>query len=153
MMRDVELIPGLLTSFAEKVGGRPVEVHPIESYREGLVGCHLTLVLGVGLLLFAGCGTRPIVAGPCHFGVGFYQVDSKSVNPAVDHYRIQGVGALCVGRRFSLGYADHQWVHACVEGRSYRARTRLVDFAVGEEAEKAGIEFLFHENSVSERSE
>ncbi|MHC4159070.1 MAG: hypothetical protein ACYSSO_08325 [Planctomycetota bacterium] len=98
------------------------------------------LVIG-GLLQLASCAT-PVAVGPHHFGVGVYRVDSESVNPDVDYQQIEGVGVLVADGRLSLGYVDYQWVHARVEGRSYRARTPLVEFAVGEEAEKIGIEFL-----------
>ena len=112
----------------------------------------MALILATGALLLAGCCRTPIVVGPRHLGIGLYQVDAKSVNPDVDYYRIEGVGVLYANGRLSLGYGDHQWVHAHVDGRSYRASTPLADFAVGHEAEKAGIAFVFPDNLSSERS-
>lgn len=105
--------------------------------------------MAAGLLPLTSC----VTAGRRHFGVGIYRVDSEPLSPDVDYERIEGVGVLLADGQFSLGYVDYQWVYAQVEDRSYCVCTPLVDFAVGEEAEKIGIELILGNNVKSERNQ
>jgi hypothetical protein len=110
-------------------------------------------VLVIGWLpTLLSCAT-PVVFGPDHFGIGIYTVDWRMVNSNVSYRHIEGVGAIVIDRRLSLGYIDHQSVCAGVDGRSYTARTPLVTFAVGQEAVKAGTEYVFPDSLGLERSE
>jgi len=112
-----------------------------------------SFVLIVGWLpAFLSCAT-PVAVGPDHFGIGIYTVDWRMVNSDVSYRHIEGIGAIVIDRRLSLGYIDHQSVRAMLEDRSYTAWTPLVTFAVGREAVRAGTEFVFPKNLSIERSE
>lgn len=105
--------------------------------------------MAAGLLPLTSC----VTAGRRHFGVGVYRVDSEPLNPDVDYQQIEGIGVLIADGQLSLGYVDYQRVYAQMKDRSYYVCTPLVDFAVGEEAEKIGIELIFGNNVNFERNE
>jgi len=94
----------------------------------------------------------PVAVGPDHFGIGIYSTRYRIVGPDVGYRHIEGVGAIVINRRLSLGYTDNHTVCAAVRGRSYIARTPLVTFAVGREAAKVGTEFVFPNDVSLERS-
>ncbi|UCD00162.1 MAG: hypothetical protein JSW66_09830 [Phycisphaerales bacterium] len=113
---------------------------------------HASCVLVVGWLpTLLSCAT-PTVFGPDHLGIGIYTVDRRTVSSDVTYRHIEGIGAIMIDRRLSLGYIDHQSIWAKVEGRSYTARTPLVTFSVGQEAARAGTEFVFPNSLSIERS-
>jgi len=113
-----------------------------------------------GLLVLAVCWLPPLLScagpvavGPDHFGIGIYSTQYRTVGPGVGYRHIEGVGAIVINRRLSLGYIDDHTVCAAVRGRSYIAWTPQVTFAVGREATRVGTEFVFPNDVSLERSE
>ncbi len=102
---------------------------------------NLIVVFGV-LLPLASC-VAPVTTGPNHFGIGIYNHELEQINPDVNYEKVEGVGLLLIDGRLSFGYTDHQVVSARLDGCSDRVQTPLADYAVGEEAENIGIDFIY----------
>ncbi len=83
-----------------------------------------------------------VVAKAGYFGVGSFKIDDRAVTEDVRYTSVKGVGVLGGREGLSVGYVESARVVANVKGKSYRVATPLVDFAVGEEAERDGFGFL-----------
>lgn len=111
------------------------------------------MLLITGTLTLLGSCSAPITFGPDHFGVGLYQAQSRKINPEVSYRKIEGIGVLFTPGRASFGYAEYEIVSASLDKCSYSVSTPLADFAVGNAAENAGIEFVFPNNLKSTKGD